>query len=138
MREIKFRGLNTSNKWVYGSLVTTTVGIKQKPKQHTKTWIIESSFGNGGWFNVIKRQYVKPETVSQYTGLLDKQGVDIYEGDIINIRKVNYIVIYNSEEGRYELYDNIDDVYKKICSRTDSHLYEIIGNKYENNEKLKK
>ena len=49
-------GINTSGDNVF---------IKHRPQTHTKTWIIESAFGNGWWFNVMKRQYVKPETVEQ-------------------------------------------------------------------------
>ncbi|MCT7563328.1 YopX family protein [Aliarcobacter butzleri] len=83
MREIIFKGLSTKNKWVYGSLVITTNGLKHKPHSHTKTWIIESSFGNGGWFNILKREYVKPETVSEDTSLNDKKNNRIFENDII-------------------------------------------------------
>lgn len=60
-----FRGLNTKGNLVVGSLVVTNCFVKHLPHSHTKTWIIESSFGNGGWFNVLKRQYVKPDTVEQ-------------------------------------------------------------------------
>lgn len=84
MREIKFRGLNTRGEWVYGSLVTTTHGIPHMPKTHTKTWIVESAFGNGGWFNITRKQYVKPETVGQFIGIQCSGGCDLYGGDIVD------------------------------------------------------
>lgn len=61
--DILFRGQNTKGEWVEGSLVTTNAFIKHKPKNHTKHWIVESAFGNGGWFNVQRRQYVKSDTL---------------------------------------------------------------------------
>ncbi len=61
--EILFRGKNTKGEWVEGSLVTTNNFIRQRPKQHTKHWIVETAFGNGGWFSVQRRQYVKTDTI---------------------------------------------------------------------------
>lgn len=60
-----FRGTTKKGNIIIGSLVITNCFIKHKPNTHTKTWIVVSSFGNGGWFNVLRREYVLPETVEQ-------------------------------------------------------------------------
>lgn len=87
MREIFFRGKTKGGKWIYGS----------------------HFFDGEKHFIVRKRSEcfyeefeVDPKTVGEYTGIVDKKGIKIYEGDIIliktwlNFTKGRAIVKFNS------------------------------------------
>lgn len=143
MRDIKFRGLNTKGQWVYGSLVVTTVGLNTSRGQHTKTWIIESAFGNGGWFNIMKRQYVYPKTVGQYIEKNDKNDAKIFDGDILafnhktdphGIQKLLAYVCY--EAVGFTLKHITDSFLDGLIDLSSSVEFEVVGSIHKNHELL--
>lgn len=92
--EYKFRGKLKDNNWVYGSLVSLinrcfiiTEQARLSFERGEASWIMFSD----EWYEVI------PETVGKFTGLIDKNGKEIYVGDKIKNWQGGWnIVIYKA------------------------------------------
>jgi uncharacterized phage protein (TIGR01671 family) len=138
--QYKFRGKRKDNgEWVYGSLTVEYDGTC-----HINYWVsklIEPE--NNFWEPVHEMAEVIPETVGMWTGLKDKNGKEIYQGDLLKHTKQidgnfidrlfeRYEVDYNSAVAGFE-YKPIDGKeYKQYTTRPfGGDEIEIIGNVHE-------
>lgn len=124
MREILFRGKRTDNgEWIEGTYfppANTLISYKLELIDGVVTFMD---------FCVI------PETVGQFTGLTDKNGKKIFEGDIITMQKYGkgkHKSLVYFKNGKFAV-DGSNYAFKDICPRN----MEIIGNIYDNPELLK-
>lgn len=120
-RIIKFRGKSVLNdEWIYGDLVHRIDSPKTiSPVQ-------------------IKGIGVKEETVGQFTGLLDKNGKEIYEGDILLMGEDEGVRIYNKvgvKDGCFGYIGEYSGELLPFCNY--NVMEEIVGNIYDNPELIK-
>lgn len=126
MREILFRGKRIDNgKWVQGYLYR--LSEKLNPFIMLK--------------NAKGESYeVDAKTVGQYTGLTDKNGTKIFEGDICNFSNRsdidNYgVVVYDADETEFGI--DYGSTYLGLGRHYHSRDIEVIGNIYDNPELMK-
>lgn len=137
MREILFRGKSKSinrGEWVYGSFVEDT---------DLNACCIRD--------NSLVYELVDRETIGQFTGLTDKNGKKIFEGDIIRAITLdtgmeclavvcfgNFIDENNGDEyiGFYIEFDGIKTTATQLAMEECKNRIEIIGNIFDNPELL--
>lgn len=127
MREILFRGKTKGN-------VSTKDGVfvYGLPFYNEKRIIdgIESKDG--------KLYYVLPETVGQFTGLTDKNGKKIFEGDILDYGDTKNEVVFERKNGSAYFGVKMSEVETwEFGNYVEANKLEVIGNIHDNPELLK-
>lgn len=132
MRKIKFRAKRLDNgKWVFGVPIPNSYGDRvffipllltdkiAYPFERLVDWVVE----------------VMPETIGQYTGLKDKNGVEICEGDIVetvyNGEVFAGVVVYDLSEVDFKVTDGKEKYGSNFQYLAGNDENEVIGNIYE-------
>ncbi|RRD39292.1 hypothetical protein EII29_07750 [Leptotrichia sp. OH3620_COT-345] len=133
MREIKFKIWDKQGNKFLESYDDGYVKIEYvlNTKGELFEWI-ESSEGGGDFMNELEQ---KNFIITQYTGVKDKRGKEIYEGDIVilNDSEEEYKCVVKYKYGSYILENRY---FTEQLSNCEERFLEVIGNIYENRELL--
>ena len=126
MHEILFRGKNIDNgHWMYGTPISLKNG---------------ETYMNFEFMGMIDRTLVIPETVGQYTGLTDKNGVKIFEGDFVKYSEIDIdgsdlvglgVISWNQKTACFTISNG---AYRNDFCRMLIEEIEVISNIYDNPE----
>ena len=154
MRMIKFRGkdMKTSN-WVYGAYhkyidITPAAFYKDAEsrenhiKEHTHYLIMQDAFSDYCMPRNIQCFDVTSETIGQFIGLYDKDGKEIYEGDILRVNdSTNVVCEFRHGAFGYtycnEFHPFAGNTNYTFNPKNTDKNFEVIGNIHDNTELLK-
>ena len=161
MREILFRGKDKdTGRWIQGGFhiwekrMLNPIGVDYLKDDEIAYTITVNSFADWNMPRTMQAVEVIPETVGQYTGLNDKNGTKIFEGDILHIKTGNG---WTCPKGTDIYYEVVFTDFNIQCNSTteyigfvakrgkslssiyyiiDQYGAEVVGNKYDNPELL--
>lgn len=132
MREILFRGkaLKTS-EWVFGF-------VQKKQVIGGVNWLIHEDLRASTAYHAPI--VINPSTIGQYTGLKDKNGNKIFEGDILKLISDNeisyYDVVYSEADCRWIIRQNGLFQYQDVLDKFVERYMTVAGNIYDSPELL--
>ena len=148
-REIKFRGKSVDGQLVYGIPIKTHIGTYMVTEENPHVCSVY------GYMEIDEFVKVDENTIGQFTGLHDKNGKEIYEGDIVYIRMndgsdCHCVIGYDIDNLAFGIMDeyayrSMLDGYKEDYDNEfmhrlykDSRIFEVVGNIFDTPELVTK
>lgn len=138
MREIKFRAKSVDGQLVYGIPIKTHVGTYMVTEENPHVCSVY------GYMEIDEFVKVDENTIGQFTGMMDKDGKEIYEGDILdlfipknNVGKPEHRlrkVIFDEKSCGFSIVDKHNDCICDAVTTSIELIYTVIGNIHDNPE----
>ncbi len=121
MNTVKYRALAKDGTWRYGSYPCLNVDMGNTKYPMDIFW--------NSFLASFRR-----ETLGQWTGLLDKQGKEIYEGDIVILTEIEIVdgkkICKTIMDGWQSVFESLEDGFYCVMGATNQNHREVIGNIY--------